>query len=1604
MSKVNEIRQELESAFYDRTFRRETGMDRREMEMYLNQSRFRTLPGRLQAAQRENGRFDSRIVLDIARQHFPCLMKEPKEGWLRYCYNHVLHELYPNLGADDLSPDAALGRCFLMQLLRGLYSWEQNHLPFDPTYTMQLLSSNDVQENGFTHEYLKFRRLIRRHYVYEFMRIGTDITPFNTLGHISGVHYVAMFAARQLRKAGVPVDLAIVSGAAAGHDIGKYGCRKSEERRIPYLHYYYTDRCYDRFGLPTIGHIAANHSTWDLELENLSAESLLLIYADFRVKSTRDESGAEIIHFYTLGEAFSVILNKLDNVDEAKRQRYQKVYDKLVDFEEFMKEQGVITDIPENYPTEPEDPPEPSIREKILLEGNDIIDQLKYTAIDHNIRLMSHFHSDSDFAGLIEHARSEQNWKNIRTYVSIFGEYSTYMTEKQKLMTIRFLYDLLAHREGDIRSQAASILGEIIGTFNEEYKKELPEGETLPDKSVTNLTLFDSYLGKIIHPDHKLTEQHRKWIETSLNSFIEAVLEHCNEDCRHNYMDILLRCYTQTDCNDAVCLILLKAMMAIRPEYCSEADATILRAFLQSALNGRSLSLKTAAVLAGSHLFPEYQNEHTLQYFKDILEIPEDPAAFTEKLNNMFLDDLKANTPWVVKAANIHLMTDYVSHPGCQSELLHVATHLSNLIKVSETVTVRRTAGEGILKIVDLMSPEQRNELAVELYNGLEIGDYQFSKYIPDYLGIILLKLNPNELDEFIGSMSSILGTGNDKLTSSMLNTVGIMLEHYDGYEQLFPENPEDLEHRKLRLLYILIKGYAYYDKLISQEAFWVMGTRFFGSRRMSLRQKDELFFHCYKKLLSLMLEKTEDSLEFYNNAAVLNHLYRYISQHRSEIGPFNFPVNNKVAFYPGTFDPFSLGHKAVAQTIRDMGFDVYLALDEFSWSKNTQPRLQRRKIMTMSAADEESLFPFPDDFSVNIANDEDVKKLKEAFAGKELYIAVGSDVVKNASCYRNTPSEDSIHTVNHIIFARASNDPQDRNPEKEHRYPITGNVINLTLKKYYEDISSTRIRENIDKSRDISNLIDPVAQSYIYDRNLYLREPAYKHILQAREISISTFKHHTLGDLDDLGEELGNQGYDLGKISSYLQDPNVYGVHIKTLSSRKKIASFAAAHQLETSSLLEEFGNLETASHIREHAGGKIAVIGFFYYGKTHSISNLGQITITEILAELIARDFAYAVYHPADPNGMNPRILEALKRQGFVNIAEGKNAEPIYAVDMRSPIVIFRDVETMIKAPLNKNPKVLRAIEDAHNNLLRTMTTLYPSQLILSFNTSAVHNKIISKVAEINGVPPVNDPKKIRGPYMSVPFGKSLADVLVPNTVTNPLHTEKYFDSDLRHFTVRESKHYSPLEYQAKTIRSFNRPVILIDDLLHKGHRMRIIDPILRKNNVEVKEIMVGVMTGNARDAMTMSGRKAESAYFLPTLKVWLNERDCYPLIGGDSITNDNPDETDRNAAINLIMPYTTPRFIGKDDTDKYSTRCYQYSMTCLENARNIWQTIEEEYQAKFERKLTLKRIGEVITYRRVPDLGNGITLDENMAPTACVDNVIQRLIRLNWGQNWQ
>ena len=48
------------------------------------------------------------------------------------------------------------------------------------------------------------------------------------------------------------------------------------------------------------------------------------------------------------------------------------------------------------------------------------------------------------------------------------------------------------------------------------------------------------------------------------------------------------------------------------------------------------------------------------------------------------------------------------------------------------------------------------------------------------------------------------------------------------------------------------------------------------------------------------------------------------------------------------------------------MGFEVYLAVDEFSWSKKPQPHMIRRQIVNLSIAGDFHIHLFPNDIPVN--------------------------------------------------------------------------------------------------------------------------------------------------------------------------------------------------------------------------------------------------------------------------------------------------------------------------------------------------------------------------------------------------------------------------------------------------------------------------------------------------------------------------------------------------------------------------------------------------------------------------------------------------------------
>ncbi len=360
-------------------------------------------------------------------------------------------------------------------------------------------------------EYKRFMKAFKEDHIYALMKLSRDLYGFNTLDHVAGVHEVGMFIGRQLKNLGLPLDLGRVSGALAGHDIGKYGVKLSEMRRVPYLHYYYSDLWFKKHGIDYIRNIAVNHSTWDLELENLSLEALILIYSDFRVKNKKIDN-VETMHVYPLDESFDVILEKLDNVDDAKKRRYERVYAKLQDFEKYLTGLGVevaLRSREENRKVIDQKKTVRVLKKPAICFGDEIVGRLKYHAIDHNIKVMHLLRNEFSMDTLLEEARSLRDWRDLREYIRILEEYSTYLTQGQKLQVVSFLLECLIHPEDDIRFHSAELLGCIMGLYDEDYRKEIPLEEVAPSSKVSGLRLLQETLKKILYPGHKVIDSHK---------------------------------------------------------------------------------------------------------------------------------------------------------------------------------------------------------------------------------------------------------------------------------------------------------------------------------------------------------------------------------------------------------------------------------------------------------------------------------------------------------------------------------------------------------------------------------------------------------------------------------------------------------------------------------------------------------------------------------------------------------------------------------------------------------------------------------------------------------------------------------------------------------------------------------------------------------------------------------------------------------------------------------------------------------------------------------------------------------------------------------------
>ena len=93
-----------------------------------------------------------------------------------------------------------------------------------------------------------------------------------------------------------------------------------------------------------------------------------------------------------------------------------------------------------------------------------------------------------------------------------------------------------------------------------------------------------------------------------------------------------------------------------------------------------------------------------------------------------------------------------------------------------------------------------------------------------------------------------------------------------------------------------------------------------------------------------------------------------------------------------------------------------------------------------------------------------------------------------------------------------------------------------------------------------------------------------------------------------------------------------------------------------------------------------------------------------------------------------------------------------------------------------------------------------------------------------------------------------------------------------------------------------------------------------------------------------------------------------------------------------INHILPYASPSYRGECSEEAV----FELSKACLESARDVIFTLEQEYRALYGRNLTLSRLPEAVILPLCPDKGTCLAYDPNLAASVYLENDLEQLMR--------
>ena len=430
--------------------------------------------------------------------------------------------------------------------------------------------------------------------------------------------------------------------------------------------------------------------------------------------------------------------------------------------------------------------------------------RFKELAIRSNLAIMSTTLREEQFISLLENIRSERDWRHVRAYLTAIEEYSAYLPQNQKSVILEFLFDMLSHKDGDIRRQAAGIAGILIAGYEINFTKEIPAGFRVPKVGDDLETVFQSFLERLLYPEVHAAERERRYAGFAMKNVLHTLLKHLDEKKRECILDAYIsRCHKNYD--SLTLFFLMDCSAEILFEQCSEKQVGVLTEFACMLILGNGGEESQVAALRFILMWMRQgwkpaQNISDLIYesipdikkrpysvqflaarIREFYDIPSEQGMIYYDMKNLYLENQRSEVPWIYKYINMEILRKRQGIEDSSEQLYQYASHLLHMLQFSAQIVNRLQAGDNLLAIIPFLSETQCHEIVLELIRALEIEEYAVSKYVPPCLGQMFSMLQKEERKYILLQLRRLCSGTHNRTVIAALETAGKILHNCSG-------------------------------------------------------------------------------------------------------------------------------------------------------------------------------------------------------------------------------------------------------------------------------------------------------------------------------------------------------------------------------------------------------------------------------------------------------------------------------------------------------------------------------------------------------------------------------------------------------------------------------------------------------------------------------------------------------------------------------------------------------------------------------------------------------------------------------------------------------